>query len=90
MAIAVDTFATNQLGLESPAVHAATITPHDTNELAFVSRGLMAITTAGIITVVTLAGDTVTVYLPLGVVVPIRVRIIKSTSAVAAGIVSLW
>ena len=90
MAIAIDNFATHQAGLDSPYANGADVTLHDTNELTVVSRALMATTTAGKVTVVLVSGDTCNVYLPLGVAVKVRARIVKSTSATAAGVTALW
>lgn len=87
---AVDAFANHTPGLDSPAENGFAITPHDTNELAYVTRALVAYTTAGLIDVVTVRGDTVRIYLALGVPFPIRAKIVKSTSAVAAGITGLY
>ena len=70
--------------------YGANITPHDTNELAFITRGLSAKTTAGLVTVVTKGGSTVEIYLGLGVVFPIRARIVKNAGLTAAGIVAIW
>jgi hypothetical protein len=90
MASAVDPFPNNVLGPTAPAENGFAITPHDTNELAFITRALVAYTTAGLIDVVTVKGDTVRIYLALGVPFPIRARIVKTTSAVAAGISGLY
>lgn len=82
-----------QRDLNGPYRKSVAITPHDTNELAVLPRALMARTTAGIVEVV-LADDpttnVVTIYLPLGVPVPVRARIVRSANIVAAGIVALW
>jgi hypothetical protein len=88
--VAVDNFPTHLLGLDSPAEHGAAITPHDTNELAFITRGLTAKTTAGLVTVITKGNDTVEIYLPLGVVIPIRAKVVKNTGLTAAGVVAFW
>jgi len=85
-----DPFASHTTGLDSPAENGFAITPHDSNEVAFVTRALVAYTTAGIIDVVTVKGNTVRIYLALGVPFPIRARIVKSTDAVAAGISGLY
>lgn len=73
-----------------PYQHGADITPHDTNELAVLPFALMATTTAGKVTVVTAAGDTCSIYLPLGVIVKVRARVVKATGATAAGVTALW
>ncbi len=75
---------------DGPYTHGANLTLHDTNELAVIPYALMATTTAGKVTVVTAAGDTCDIYLPLGVAVKVRARIVKSTNAVAVGVTALW
>lgn len=70
--------------------HGAAVTLHDTNLLATIPRALMATTTAGIVTVVSKGGETFNIYLPLGVAVPVRAKIVKSTGATAVGVVALW
>jgi hypothetical protein len=87
---AINDFANHQSGLDSPAENGFAITPHDTNEIEHVTRALVAYTTAGIIDVVTVRGDTVRIYLALGSPFPLRAKIVKSTAAVAAGITGLY
>lgn len=87
---AIDDYASNATGLTSPARKGFSITPHDTNELSHVTRGLLAYTTAGACVVVTADNDTVTVYLALGAVVPVAAKIVKSTGTAAAGITGLY
>ena len=36
------------------------------------------------------AGDTCTIYLPLGVAVKVRARVVKATGATAANVTALW
>lgn len=75
---------------DGPYPHGADVTLHDTNELAYISSALMATTTAGKVTVVTACGDTCNIYLPLGVAVKVRARIVKAAGATAAGVTALW
>ncbi len=70
--------------------YGAAVTPADGTLLATCPRALMATTTAGVVTVVTKGGSTITIYLPLGVAVPVRVKTVNASGAVAAGIVALW
>lgn len=74
---------------DGPYPNGANITPHDTNELAIIPFALMATTTAGKVTVVGAGGLTFDVYLPLGVPVKVRAKIVK-TGGTAAGITALW
>lgn len=73
-----------------PYQHGADLTLNDTAELAIYSSALMATTTAGKVTVVSVGGETFNVYLPLGVAVPVRAKIVKSTNATAQGVTALW
>jgi hypothetical protein len=77
-------------GMTSPYTRGTNLTLHDSNELATLPRALMATTTAGVVTVITIGGDTITIYLPLGICVPVRAKVVKATGAVAAGVVALW
>ena len=73
--------------LKKPFEHALDVVAHDTNELTFVTRGLM-VTTAGDVTVVMIGGETVLLpgLLP-GTVYPHRVKQVKITgTATTAGI----
>jgi hypothetical protein len=88
---AADNFSSNQSGLDSPGYKGFTVTPHDTNELTFVTRGVW-VGGAGDLVVI-FAGDSVAVTLvgvPAGTLLPIRVKIIKSTSTTATSIVGLY
>lgn len=84
---AVDTFQ----GLTGgPYVNGAAVSPHDTNELTYVTRAIY-IGGAGNIVLVTVGGDTLTlIALPVGTVFPVRAKIIKNTSTTATNIVALW
>lgn len=85
----VDDFEGTIAGLTAPYTKGAAITPHDTNELAVLPRALMAFTTAGTVPVTTSGGSDITIYLPLGVPVPVRAKVVK-TGGTAVGIVALW
>ncbi len=73
-----------------PYQHGADLTLSDTAELTPYSNALMATTTAGKVTVVSVGGETFNVYLPLGVEVHVRAKIVKAAGATAAGVTSLW
>lgn len=87
---AIEPYGPIQPSPDGPYIHGANITPHDTNELTTLPFALMATVTAGKITVVTAGGETVDLYLPLGVAVKVRAKIVKATAAVAAGVTALW
>ncbi len=87
---AADTFDTYQVGLSSPFVNAFTVTPHDTNALAYDTRAIY-VGGDGDIVLVTTGGDTVTLIgLNAGTVIHIRANIIKSTSTTATNLVGLY
>lgn len=99
---AVDTFANlnrKDLTSEPPkgileaASRCFLITPHATNELAYVTRGI-SFGTAGALEVV-LEGDTNSVVIPsgalaAGVIHPLRVKRVVSTGTTASGIVGYY
>lgn len=72
----------------APAQHAAAVTPHDTNKLSKVSRGLW-VGTAGNIVVTMPDGDDVTIVNASGLI-PLAVIRVKSTDTTASNIVALW
>ena len=89
---AEDTYDDFVSGLESPPDHVALITPHDTNELSYVTRGI-SFGTAGALKVKTAGGDTVTIpsgALAAGVIHPLRVVQVFSTGTGASDIAGYW
>jgi hypothetical protein len=54
-----DDFSTSSTALDSPAKHAAAITPSNTNDLAFATRAVY-IGASGDLTVIMVGGETVT------------------------------
>lgn len=73
-----------------PAGHAAALTLHDTNELAYYSRGLY-VGGAGNLKVTTVNGEAVTfVGVPAGTILPVRAKIVWSTGSTATSVVALW
>lgn len=84
---ALDDF-TGAWTLNSPARHAAAVTPSDTVDLNTVS--VLYIGTAGNVVVITTAGETVTfVGLAAGTILPVWVKRVKATSTTATNIVAL-
>lgn len=74
----------------SPAEHAAAITPHDTNVLTHVTRGIY-VGVAGNVKVTMIGGEAVTfVGLAAGVVHPIAAQIIWSAGTTATSILGVW
>ena len=85
-----DLFSTFATGLDSPADHAAAVTPHDTNELATVSRYLW-VGGAGNVKLTTVGGDTVTfTSVAAGTLLRVRAKVVFATLTTATLIVALW
>jgi hypothetical protein len=88
--VAVDDFASASSGLVAPYAHAAVLTKSDTDELVEASRALY-IGGTGNINVVTVSGETVLFSaLPVGTVLPIRIKQLLSTNTTATLVVALW
>lgn len=80
----------HSLKLNGPYSHAAAVTPHDTNELTYVSSALWVGGT-GILRVVTMNDEDVTIAaVPAGAEIRIRVKKVMSTTTTATSIVALW
>lgn len=79
-----------QGGLDSPARHAAAVTPHDSTNLGFTTRALY-VNTAGTISVEMAGGESaVSFVVTAGSTVPIRVTRVNSTGTTDAVVVALW
>ena len=87
---ATDLF-THSVGATSPAENAFAITPHDTNELTYVTRGLY-LGVSGDVAVTTSNGDEVTfLNMAAGIIHPLRVKIVKDTGTDAdLGIIGVY
>ena len=76
--------------LDSPARNGFAITPHDSNELTHVTRGIYVGGTGNMV-VLTMNDESVTlVGLPAGSLIPIRAKRVDSTSTTATSMVGLW
>lgn len=80
--------------IAAPCRYAAAVTPHDTNEMGYVSRGIY-VGTAGDLTVImvddTTGGTPVTFpSVPGGAFLPIRIRRVNATGTTASGVVAVW
>jgi len=81
---------TQALNLMAPSGELSAVTPHDTNLLAKPTVGVWVGTT-GNLTVIDIAGNTVTLTaVPDGCFIPMRVKIIKSTATTASNIVAFF
>lgn len=84
-----DNFDKFRSGLDSPAEHAAAVTPNDSTDLTTSTRALF-IGTSGNLKVDMVGGETVTFSsVPAGVF-PVRVKRVHSTGTTASGIVAMW
>lgn len=86
---AFDQFDNTKVSIIQSAVGSFLITPHDTNELAYVTRAI-SFATAGALAVVMENGDDVIIpsgALAAGVMHPLRIKKIKLTGTGAAGVV---
>lgn len=87
---AIDNVSVSGRGAEYPASSAAAVTPHDTNELASVSRALF-VGGAGNLVCLMADGSTCTFTgVTAGSILPIRVRRVNSTNTTATNMVALW
>ena len=75
----------------APARFAAAVTPSDSTDLSFVSRGLYVGTTGDVTVIMAGNGATVTFpSVPSGWVLPIAVSRVNATLTTASGIRALW
>ncbi len=76
--------------LSSPADEAASVTPHDTNDLSKTTRAIY-VGSGGDLKVDMAKSGTVTfVGVPTGTVLPIRAERVYATGTTATSIVALW
>lgn len=88
--VATDDFASASGGLIGPYAHAAVLTKSDTDELVKASRALY-IGGTGNVNVVTVSGETVLISaLPVGTILPLRIKQLLSTNTTATLVVALW
>ena len=88
--VATNNFARHQSTDRSPYSHGAAITPHDTNELTNVTRGIY-VGGAGNVKVTTVDGDTITyVAVPVGTTLDVQAKIVFATLTTATNLLALW
>lgn len=85
----IDTFKPYSQGLESPASNFVAVTPSDSAELAVLPRFLI-IGTAGNVSLVNADGQSVTIPVQAGQVLPLRPSKVNATGTTATGIVAAW
>ncbi len=77
--------------LDAPAERAFTVTPHDTNPLANITRGLYVGSTGDV--TCRLKGDTSDVVfssVPAGALLPFRIEYVRTTGTTASDIVGVF
>lgn len=77
-------------GLTSPADNAAAVTPSDSTDLAFTSRAIYVGGAGNIVCTMAGGGDVTFTGVPAGMILPIRVTRVKSTSTTATSIINLY
>lgn len=88
----IDLFNNHPSTITSPVNHAALVSPSDSTDLDYATRGI-CVGSAGAIKVTTLGGETLVIptgALAAGVIHPLRVTRIWSTSTTASSIVAVW
>ena len=73
----------------SSPYHAFSVTPHDSNELAYVTRALF-VGVSGNVKVTTINDETVTFYAIAGYEYRLRVKLIFAIGTAATGIVGVY
>jgi len=87
---AVDSIPTYSSGKDFPATGGETVTPHDTNELTYISRGIW-VGVAGNVALAMADGTTITlVGVAAGTLLPVRAKRVNSTNTTATTMVALY
>jgi len=87
---ATNNFADFRTGLESPFRRWKAITPHDTNELSDVTRGIY-VGGDGNVCLVNVAGDNEIFYgAKAGTVLPVEAKQVKATGTTATNLLGCW
>ena len=87
---ATDTFSRFQTQDFSPLTRAASVTPHNTNELEFVTRALYVGSVGDVKVAMADSGEVTFLAVPTGTTLPIRVKKVFATGTDATNIVALW
>lgn len=88
---ATDTFNRFRADVFSPATNAVAVTPHNSNDLGYVTRAVYVGTGGNLTVKMQDSGTSVTfVAVPTGTTLPIRCTRILATGTDAADIVALW
>jgi hypothetical protein len=87
---ATDAFSRQRALTNDPYTNAVAVTPHDTNDLTYVTRGVY-VGGAGTLKVNMQDSGTVTFTgVPVGTLLPIRATRVYSTGTTATTILALW
>jgi hypothetical protein len=87
---ATDAFSRQRALTNDPYTNAVAVTPHDTNDLTYVTRGVY-VGGAGTVKVNMQDSGTVTFTgVPVGTLLPIRATRVYSTGTTATTILALW
>ncbi len=87
---ATDDFSRQQTLTSDPATNAVVVTPSDSTDLTNVSRALYVGTTGNLKVTLQDSGTVLFTAVPAGVVLPIRVTRVWSTTTTASTIIALW
>jgi hypothetical protein len=87
---AVDTFSRFQESVVSPVTNAAAVTPHDTNELGYVTRAIYVGATGDVKVAMQDSGEVTFLDVPTGAVLPVRVKKVFATGTNATNLIALW
>lgn len=77
--------------LDASARKLAAVTPHDSNELAFVTKAIY-VGGAGNVSVIAADDSTAVTFVgvPAGAILPVRAKIVRATSTTATSIVAMY
>jgi len=87
---AEDIFAKERQENYSPITNAVVVTPHNTNELPYVTRALYVGTGGDVKVTMQDSGTVVFVAVPTGTTLPLRVKVVFASDTTADDIVALW
>ena len=85
-----DLYASTTPSLTSPAIDGAVVVPSDTVQLAQVSRAIYVGSTGDIAAELASGTQVTFTAVPAGMILPLRLRKIRSTGTSATNIVALW
>ena len=87
---AVDIFSRFRQDNFSPVSHAIAVTPHNTNELTYVTRAVYVGGLGDLKVTMQDSGTVTFADVPAGTTLPIRAKVVFATGTTATDIVALW